>query len=709
MPSLTPAAIVALYATVAMLYIALSDRLLGELASTPADVTWLHTLKGAVYVVLSAAFLYALIKSSMAQITRAQSAEREQHALLRAVVQNTADALSIKDPGGRYLLVNDQVERLVGRTTTEIIGSSDADLFPETLAGRLSEAGRSAIESRKPRTIEIELERPDSRFWLLTFSAYRLDDDTVAGIVSVARDITHQRESEEETRASEARLRMFVQQVPAIIWSVDAELRITSVQGAGLASVGVKPDEHVGSTVPELSMTDGWPLNDVTAHQRALGGESVVFETTRNGNTFECHLEPHLAPDGQIAGAIGLATDVTERARAERLLGEQEALLRQAQKMEAVGRLAGGLAHDFNNLLTIITSSAEFLEASLGIDDERRDDLLEIRRAGDRAAVLVRELLAFSSQQMLQPAVIDLHELLLEARPLLARTLTAHIKLRITSRPGACIVRTDRRQLELVLINLAVNARDAMPNGGTVSVEVTPVTLESRRMLVDSGQEVDAGSYALLRMRDSGHGMSAETRARIFEPFFSTKTSAPGSGLGLAVVYGVTTQSGGFIEVDSKPGRGTEFRIYLPLAERQDVQQRTESDLVPELRAATVLLAEDEDAVRRLARRILEREGYIVLEARDGEEALELCSTPGRQIDLVLSDVVMPRLGGRELVERCQALFPRCRALLMSGYTNDELVRRDVLDSRAVFLAKPFTPDALVSKVREAMAAPVAS
>ncbi|HUF30250.1 MAG TPA: ATP-binding protein, partial [Gemmatimonadaceae bacterium] len=436
-------------------------------------------------------------------------------------------------------------------------------------------------------------------------------------------------------------------------------------------------------------------------------GESVVFETSHDGNTFECHLEPHRARTDEIAGAIGLATDVTERARAELLLEEQEALLRQAQKMEAVGRLAGGLAHDFNNLLTVISSSAQFIEATLDDDDERRNDVIEIRRAGDRAAVLVRELLAFSSQQLLQPAVLDLHDVLLEASPQLNRTLTAHITLRITSRPGECIVKADRRQLELVLINLAANARDAMPRGGTLAIDTSAVTLAGRRLLIDSGQEVSAGTYSLLRVRDTGHGMNEETRARMFEPFFSTRTSNPGSGLGLAVVYGVTTQSGGFIEVDSKLGSGTEFRIYLPAAKRPS--ERTPGEGEPmSVKKATVLIAEDEEAVRRLARRILEREGFIVLEARDGIEALELCAAPGRHIDLVLSDVVMPRLGGRELVERCLALFPNCRALLMSGYTNDELVRRDVLDSRAVFLGKPFTPDALVSKVREALEAPVA-
>src|SRR5690606_34077952 len=229
---------------------------------------------------------------------------------------------------------------------------------------------------------------------------------------------------------------------------------------------------------------------------------------------------------------------------------------------------AGGLAHDFNNLLTIITSSAEFLSSSFDGDDPRRDDVAEIRRAVDRAAVLVRELLAFSSKQLLQLSVLDLMDVLPESQPLLARALTAHNTLEIDGRPDECIIKADRRQLELALVNLAVNARDAMPRGGTLRLHASAVRLDRGRLLVDAGQEVAAGAYALLRVRDTGRGMDAETRARIFEPFFSTKAQTPGSGLGLAVVYGIVAQSGGFIEVDSAPNAGTEFRIYFPLAEK---------------------------------------------------------------------------------------------------------------------------------------------
>jgi two-component system cell cycle sensor histidine kinase/response regulator CckA len=691
-----------------MLYILLSDRLLGAIATTPEAVTRLQTIKGAFYVAFTSVILYMLIRRGMAQLTEAHTAERKQHAYLHGVVHNTMDAVCIEDLDERFVLVNGAAERLLALPSSRILGHKVGELIPAALAARMSEAARVARESGQSRTIELDVERRDSRFWLLTFSPYRNDHGTVAGVVCVARDVTTQRESEDETRRSEARLRMLVEQVPAVMWSVDRDLRLTSLRGSGLATIGLAPDEGVGLPVAELTRLHDTADDTIASYGRALAGESVVFRAARDGQTYECHIEPYRGPDGDIAGVIGLGINITERTRAEQLLEEQEALLRQAQKMEAVGRLAGGLAHDFNNLLTIITSSAEFLQSSFEGDDSRREDVLEIRRAGDRAAVLVRELLAFSSQQLLQPAVLDLHEVLVDAQPLLARTITAHVKLRIDSRPDECIVKADKRQLELALINLAVNARDAMPRGGTLSMHCSAVTLERGRMLVDAGQEVAAGAYALLRVGDTGRGMDAQTRARIFEPFYSTKTHAPGGGLGLAVVYGIVTQSGGFIEVDSTPSAGTEFRIYLPLAERGSVLPPESSPDPPSARQIVVLVAEDEDAVRRLSRRILEREGFTVLEARDGQEALELCNAPGQRIDLVLSDVVMPRLGGRELVEQCLTLFPGCRALLMSGYTDDELVRRDVLDSRAAFLAKPFTPEALVRKVREALEAPVA-
>jgi PAS domain S-box-containing protein len=691
-----------------MLYILLSDRLLGAIASTPEAVTRLQTIKGAFYVAFTSMLLYMLIRRGMAHLTEAHAAERKQHMLLRGLVHNTMDAVCIRDLEGRVVLANGAAERLIGLPASKILGRPFEALVPAAMASRMNEAAHVARESGQSRTIEIDVDRRDSRFWLLTFSPYRNDHGDVAGVVCVARDVTAQRESEDETRRSEARLRMFVEQVPAIMWSVDRDLRLTSLQGSALASTGMVPDEGVGRHVTELAYLHD-PNDDLLpAYERALAGESVVYRASRAGQTYECYVEPYRGPDGDIAGVIGLGINITERSRAEQLLEEQEALLRQAQKMEAVGRLAGGLAHDFNNLLTIITSSAEFLQASFDGADSRREDVAEIRRAGDRAAVLVRELLAFSSQQLLQPALLDLHDVLLETQPVLARTVTAHVKLVVESRPNECIIRADRRQLELALINLAVNARDAMPRGGTLFIHSSVVTLERGRILVDAGQEVAAGAYALLRVRDNGRGMDAETRARIFEPFYSTKSHASGGGLGLAVVYGIVTQSGGFIEVDSTPNVATEFRIYFPLAER-GAERHIGAGVDPSPpNQITVLLAEDEDAVRRLARRILEREGFTVLEAGDGQEALELVTAPGRRIDLVLSDVVMPRLGGRELVERCLTLFPGCRALLMSGYTDDELVRRDVLDSRAAFLAKPFTPAALVRKVREALGAPVA-
>jgi PAS domain S-box-containing protein len=692
-----------------MLYILLSDRLLGAIAFTPEALTRLQSIKGALYVGATSVLLYMLIRRSMTSLMEAHAAERKQHALLRGVVHNTLDAVCISDLDDRILLVNGPAERLFDLPSSKILGRRLEDLVPMELAARLTEAGRVARESGQSRTIEIDVRRGDSRNWLVTFSPYRNDHGTIAGVVCVARDVTMQRESEDETRRSEARLRLFIEQVPAVIWSTDRDLKLTSLRGSALGALGIPPDEGVGVPIADLSYLYD-PNSEVgPAYKRALAGESAVFRASRSGNVFECHIEPYRGPDGEIAGVIGIAINITERTRAEQLLQEQDALLHQAQKMEAVGRLAGGLAHDFNNLLTVITSSAEFLQTSLDPNDPRRDDVAEIRKAGDRAAVLVRELLAFSSQQLLQPDVLDLHDVLQQAQPLIARTITAHIQLEIRTRPNECIVKADRRQLELALVNLAANARDAMPRGGSLSFECSAVRLERGRMLMDAGQEVAAGEYALLRVRDTGRGMDAQARARIFEPFYSTKSDRPGGGLGLAVVYGIVTQSGGFIEVESTPNVETEFRIYFPLAERVAPIVDTAMAGRGVQKNVTVLLAEDEDAVRRLARRVLEREGFAVLEARDGQEALELCTAPGRKIDLVLSDVVMPRMGGRELVERCLEHFPACRALLMSGYTDDEVVRREVQESRANFLPKPFTPDALVQKVRETLEISVAS
>ena len=338
-----------------MLYILLSDRLLGAIATTPEAVTRLQTIKGAFYDSFTSVILYMLIRRGMAQLTEAHTAERKQHAYLRGVVHNTMDAVCIEDLDERFVLANGAAERLLGLPASKILGRKVGELIPPGLASRMSEAARVARESGQSRTIEVDVERRDSRFWLITFSPYRDDHGAVAGVVCVARDVTTQRESEDETRRSEARLRMLVEQVPAVMWSVDRDLRLTSLRGSGLATIGLSPDEGVGRAVVELTQLHDTATDTTAPYRRALAGESVVFRAARNGQTHECHIEPYRGPDGDIAGVIGLGINITERTRAEQLLEEQEALLRQAQKMEAVGRLAGGLAHDFNNLLTIIT------------------------------------------------------------------------------------------------------------------------------------------------------------------------------------------------------------------------------------------------------------------------------------------------------------------------------------------------------------------
>jgi two-component system cell cycle sensor histidine kinase/response regulator CckA len=396
-----------------------------------------------------------------------------------------------------------------------------------------------------------------------------------------------------------------------------------------------------------------------------------------------------------------LVREIAERKLGEEALRASEEQLRQSQKLESVGQLAGGIAHDFNNLLTVINGNSDLLLRRLD-DEKQRERVEEIKRAGERAAQLTRQLLAFSRKQILQPVVLDLNHVVPDVGKMLRRLIGEGIDLITALDPGLGQVDADPGQIEQVLMNLAINARDAMPKGGKLTIQTANVYLDES--YVRTHAAVKPGPYVMLAVSDTGHGMDAETQARIFEPFFTTKEKGKGTGLGLSTVYGIVKQSGGNICVYSEVGRGTTFKIYLPcVGEAAEPHAQAAPQSITPQGVETVLLVEDDEIVRKLAREILELNGYGVLTAADGGEALSLCEHHEGPIHLLLTDVVMPQMSGREVAERATALRPAMKVLYMSGYTDDSIIHHGVLDAGVAFLEKPFTPDAMARKVREVL------
>jgi PAS domain S-box-containing protein len=406
-------------------------------------------------------------------------------------------------------------------------------------------------------------------------------------------------------------------------------------------------------------------------------------------------------PVGLLEAFMGQATVALERRRYEDRLRESEIQLRQSQKMEAIGRLAGGMAHDLNNMLGTIIGYSEILLEDLRRGDPMRQDVEEIRQAAERSAALTEQLLTFSRKQAFNPQVLDPGAVLSGMDNMLRRLIGEDIELSISTRTGECRVRADRGQLEQVLMNLAVNARDAMTGGGRLTIEAVVVELEGKAL--DGLADVEAGPHVMLAVRDTGCGMDRDTRERIFEPFFTTKEISEGTGLGLSTVYGIVKQSAGAIRVISEPGQGSSFEVYLPCvnpAEAQPQPVELPASVARRGGSETVLVAEDEALLRNLIVRILELGGYAVLSARHGGEALLLCQQQDLSIDLLITDVVMPGMGGSELAQRLRPLQPRMKVLYTSGYTDGTLARHGVVEGQTPFIQKPFTPEALLNRVR---------
>ncbi|HVU00423.1 MAG TPA: ATP-binding protein [Polyangiaceae bacterium] len=433
---------------------------------------------------------------------------------------------------------------------------------------------------------------------------------------------------------------------------------------------------------------------DLEAALRKGKLESEGYRTRRDGSKFWANVVITALGDGEHRlGFANVVQDLTDRRKLE-------AQYRQAQKMEAVGRLAGGVAHDFNNVLSVILSYAELAGESIRAEDPLRGDIEEIRMAGVRAAELTRQLLAFSRQQVLETKILDLGQSVSGMEKMLRRLLGADVELTVLCAPVLWKTRADPGQIEQVIMNLAVNARDAMPTGGKLTIETTNVTLSEE--YAAAHHDVVPGDYTMLAVTDTGTGMSAETQARVFEPFFTTKEQGKGTGLGLATVFGIVKQSGGHIWIYSELGHGTTFKVYLPRVSG-DVDLRPSERPGAEVSRGTetILLVEDDAQVRTLARNVLRQQGYVVLEAQNGGEAFLTCEQHGANIDLLLTDVVLPRMSGRQIAERLRRIRPTLKVLFMSGYTDDAVLQHGVLETGAAYLQKPLTPKALARKVRQ--------
>ncbi len=678
------------------------DRLLGMLAldkGQPGFFTTEHARLAATFAAQAAiavenARLYAAARWELGERRRAE-------ARYQAFVEQAPYGVVAVNQVGQIVLVNAEAERLFGYGRAEVLDRPLDVLVPERFREkhRGHRAGFTTATGVRPMGAGLDLYglRKDGTEFPVDVSLGPLETEEGSLVVAAVRDVSERKRAEEALRRSEERFEKAFQASPAAMsistWS---EGRLLDVNERFLAITGYRREEAVGRTLAELSW---WESPEEAAEVvRALDERGAVRDRafryrTKGGDLRDGvgSFELIEVPEGPCV--LGLAEDVTER----RLL---EAQLRQAQKMEAVGRLAGGIAHDFNNLLTVVLGHSDLLLKRAGGDPSLGRGVEEIKKASERAASLTRQLLAFGRRQVLQPKVLDLAAVVANVQSMLHRLIGEDVALVTVASPGLGRVRADPGQIDQVLVNLAVNARDAMPLGGTLTIETSNADLDAE--YVERHLAIGPGRYVLLAVSDTGCGMDTETQSRIFEPFFTTKPEGRGTGLGLSTVYGIVKQSDGYIWVYSEPGRGTTFKIYLPRVDQEATAVEPGEATVEAPRGTeTVLLVEDQEMVRDMVREALEMSGYAVLAASGGADALALAAGHRGPIHLLVTDVVMPGMSGRELAERLSTVRPTLRVLFMSGYTDDAISRHGILEEGVTFLQKPFTPDALSRKVRE--------
>ena len=619
--------------------------------------------------------------------------------LLSSVIDDLPLGLCVARPSGHVVYANRAFLRILG---VDRVLDSDLETA-QTVYGLFDREGHPypveklpiplVLAQRRPVVVDdIVVHRSDGqRVYLRAFGATLGQDDPPQHLIVVFTDISEEVRAGEARKQAEAQLAFAVDHAPIVLWMHDRHGMVTLSEGAALSALGFRPGQLVGHSAFDLYKDQPQILNNI---RRVLAGESLTEMTQLGSVSLQSHLAPIRGPDGEIQGLIGVATDVSESRRLEEHLF-------QSQKMEALGRLSGGIAHDFNNLLGVIQGFAWLNERRFKPGEPGRQDMQQILAACERGAALNRQLLALGRRQKLTLQVVDVKKLIGEVEKILRRVVGEDVELRTRLAPDLGHIKADVGQLERVLINLVVNAREAMPAGGSLAIEADNREVGEGQPAVDEAGVVP-GSYVSLAVTDTGVGMDAATRARMFEPFFSTKGAGQHTGLGLATVYGIIQQSHGHIVVASESGKGTTIRIYLPRTDSAPATAAAPAaarQFPP--RTETVLLVEDDSLLLSLMSEVLRQAGYKVLEASNAGEALLACEQHAGEIHLLLSDVVLPRLNGLELAARVRRQHPNLLVAFMSGYADETIARYGSPAPGDILMEKPIAPEALLARLRD--------
>lgn len=620
--------------------------------------------------------------------------------LLRAVLHGASEGIYAKDLSGRYLLANPAFAQFVGKPVEQIVGAHDQLLFSAEDVQRILTRDPEIIQSQKGQSYESHLITGSKRKTYLGTKSPLIDQEgNVAGLIGIVHDITKRKQAEEEHQENERRLQMALAASQMGVWELNPttgsyywspecyQLLGFDNQDNPLQDIfqALHPDDKV--RIQELINRAIENLENYAAECRCVRASGEIRWMMMRGQVV-------VDQEQQLQRIVGVIQDITDRVHLE----EQ---LRQAQKMEAIGQLAGGIAHDFNNLLTVISGYSNLLLAKLSPEDTNHPYIKNIYEAGERASALTRQLLAFSRKQVLEPKLVDLHLIIENIESMLRRLIGEDIALITLLAAEKRHVKLDPHQFEQVIVNLAVNARDAMPTGGLLTIETRNVFLDDYYCSLHA--DVNAGHYLRVAVTDTGEGISSEVQKRIFEPFFTTKATGKGTGLGLATVFGIVKQSNGHIKVYSEVGVGTCFKIYLPLAQQDIVTIAQHAPKNEQSGSETILLVEDDESVRTITELALQEHGYHVITSTNANQALEIIQHHHGEITLLLTDVIMPQMNGTSLVQRLKEMQPALKVLYMSGYTDDAIVRHSIINQESAFINKPFSPVALAHKVREVL------